>query len=1093
MPRTFPFNVDLTQSLLVNGAEFINLAQRPLPLAPDGAYDYEALAAGEKPDPSTSTVSQHSRFYTVADDIQGALERGPIVTDPRAPEAVIQAIMNPDAIDDRKGVFTDALAAITRLPPGKLQDGLNDKVITLLYETLTHPPPTLMDDSHRFRQPDGSCNNVIIPGLGQSARPYARSVQGKHPMPANMLPDPALVFDTLLKARDFQQHPGGNSSLTFAFASIVTHSLFRTDPRDWNKNNTTSYLDLSPVYGNNVDEQLSVRDTAKGRGLLYPDTFAEDRLQFLPPAASALLVIFSRNHNYIANMLLSINEKKKWRDPASLSADDRKRQDEEIFQTARLVNCGHFMALIFGDYVAGFLGLTRDGCTWSMNPFDIIKKSSAPGDLVTRGLGNHVSVEFNVLYRWHATTAQQDITWTENMMGQVFKGKALDKLDLADFKDAVKDVFGTAEPDPRKRTFGNIKRQADGTFSDDDLANLLHDSTEKVAGAYRARGTPACLRVVEILGIEQARKWGVCTMNEFRDFLGLKRFASFEEWSTAPGIAAAARQLYGHIDNLELYPGLQAEDCMPLGPGSGICCGYTMTRAILADAINLVRGDRFFTTDYTPEALTSWGFQDCVRDPDNGGFGAALPKLLFRHLPRHYPANSVYALFPFFTPEVTRKNLTKLGLADKYAYERPVTQPVPKVLNTLTGIRHVFADPSKFVQIYTQDMKALTRGYGFMLVFDEREKHDKDRAFCWHALVPDMETMNGYTKWYRDMTEQLLKEKQFKYDGVDGTYVDVIRDVINLVSVHWAADKLCGISLKTKANPHGAFTEQEVYTMFSVLFMCVFENVAPENGWTLRSAAAKVGAIINTLIQQSIQEATPSLLHALGPQKECSPFLARLAASGRPMDELVACVIGLAVGSSVNFAQAAAQVVDFYMREDRSEERAALIAGCCAPDGDAKAMERVRGYVREAMRLNPQFGGLFRICVQDDVVPQGTGFADMQVKKGDFLFGSFKNAHLNPSDFPNPTTVDPTRPKSSYSIQGAGFHGCPGVDFVAQTLPELVRVIFRLPGLRRAPGPQGYCAGFALRQFDTDNAMYISATGTVTPWPTSLQVAFDQQ
>ena len=153
-------------------------------------------------------------------------------------------------------------------------------------------------------------------------------------------------------------------------------------------------------------------------------------------------------------MLLSINEKKKWGDPSTLSADDRKRQDEEIFQTARLVNCGHFMALIFGDYVAGFLGLTRDGCTWSMNPFDIIKKSDSPGDLVSRGIGNHVSVEFNVLYRWHATTAQADITWTENLMNKIFGGKALDKLELTDFQAAVKEVFSAPEPDPRKRTFG---------------------------------------------------------------------------------------------------------------------------------------------------------------------------------------------------------------------------------------------------------------------------------------------------------------------------------------------------------------------------------------------------------------------------------------------------------------------------------------------------------------------------------------------------------------------------------------------------------------------------------------------------------------
>ena len=182
------------------GAELAHLAERPLPLAPDGTYDYEALAAGEKSGPTV--VREHSRFYTIANDIQGAFERGALVTDPHAADAVFQAVANPDAIDDRKGVFTDALAAITKLPPGKVQDAMNDKVITVLYETLSHPPVTYMDDRHRFRQPDGSCNNITIPDLGQSARPYARSVQSKHPLPANMLPDPGLVFDTLLKARD---------------------------------------------------------------------------------------------------------------------------------------------------------------------------------------------------------------------------------------------------------------------------------------------------------------------------------------------------------------------------------------------------------------------------------------------------------------------------------------------------------------------------------------------------------------------------------------------------------------------------------------------------------------------------------------------------------------------------------------------------------------------------------------------------------------------------------------------------------------------------------------------------------------------------
>ena len=70
--------------------------------------------------------------------------------------------------------------------------------------------------------------------------------------------------------------------------------------------------------------------------------------------------------------------------------------------------------MIFGDYVAGFLGLGRDGNSWSMNPFDVslilvsstdhfslafqpIKTPS--GERLGRGEGNHCSIEFNLLYR----------------------------------------------------------------------------------------------------------------------------------------------------------------------------------------------------------------------------------------------------------------------------------------------------------------------------------------------------------------------------------------------------------------------------------------------------------------------------------------------------------------------------------------------------------------------------------------------------------------------------------------------------------------------------------------------------------------------
>ena len=61
-------------------------------------------------------------------------------------------------------------------------------------------------------------------------------------------------------------------------------------------------------------------------------------------------------------------------------------------------------------------------------------------------------------------------------------------------------------------------------------------------------------------------------------------------------MADQLRHLYEHPDFVELYPGLVTEDAKkPMAPGVGICPGYTISRAVLSDAVALVRGDRFYT------------------------------------------------------------------------------------------------------------------------------------------------------------------------------------------------------------------------------------------------------------------------------------------------------------------------------------------------------------------------------------------------------------------------------------------------------------------------------------------------------------------
>ena len=73
-------------------------------------------------------------------------------------------------------------------------------------------------------------------------------------------------------------------------------------------------------------------------------------------------------YQYIADKILSINESGHYRPISQLDEQTKLSQDDEIFQRARLVNCGFFMQIILSDYVAAILGLVRDGITWRLDP-----------------------------------------------------------------------------------------------------------------------------------------------------------------------------------------------------------------------------------------------------------------------------------------------------------------------------------------------------------------------------------------------------------------------------------------------------------------------------------------------------------------------------------------------------------------------------------------------------------------------------------------------------------------------------------------------------------------------------------------------------
>jgi len=205
-------------------------------------------------------------------------------------------------VDDNNLLLENLIQLLSKLPESSKEGKqLTDGLLTQLWSSLEHPPPTSLSPRFCYRSADGAGNNVHSPSLGAAGTAYARTVPPLTFQPPNQ-PDPATIFDTLMaRGETFTPHPQGISSVLFYLAIIITHDIFQTSPEDHSVNLASSYLDLSPLYGRNEEEQRSIR-VFKG-GLLKPDCFSSKRILGFPPGVGLLLVMFNRFHNYVVVQL----------------------------------------------------------------------------------------------------------------------------------------------------------------------------------------------------------------------------------------------------------------------------------------------------------------------------------------------------------------------------------------------------------------------------------------------------------------------------------------------------------------------------------------------------------------------------------------------------------------------------------------------------------------------------------------------------------------------------------------------------------------------------------------------------------------------
>ncbi|KAJ2933211.1 hypothetical protein H1R20_g3912, partial [Candolleomyces eurysporus] len=953
------------------------------------------------------------------------------------------ADVNDIDIKARLAAYRDCNAAIAELPPnaGERAEVLN-KCINIVC-----PPRNKFPPIARAR--------AVVPSLSSDFNAFHRVVEG----PATVLPDLEQVFEELFEGKDTVKHPSGLSALTFAFANLI--AMCRTYPKydDITVNQTSGLLDLYPLYGSNDED---ARDTIRvvepdetGWGLLQPDAFFEagERLEFLSPATSVLLILFNRNHNSIARKLLKENQQKRWVDPTTLDeeSDERQLQDDEIFALAKKVNCAVFRKIVTTDFLKGLLGLSPLDDAPSIDLFTITEDSSS---------------------HWLATLSEHEVDVVKEALSQIDEDP--EDVTTEELSDWYSEYANVADMERGTRPCVGLVRGDGNKFNDNELATVVQKATEASAHAFRARGTAELVGLFEISAMERARKYEVCTFNKFREALGLPAYKSFEEWSGNAEVSRIAQGLYQKIENLELYPGLRGEKAID---GKGFRLGETMTYALITDIVQVVRSDYSFKQDQKLEEETKLGAEMIKPNTSNGSFGSILPAVILDNLPNNYDYNSAYGLFPFVTPEKA-KELLKERADQAAAEDKPPVVPSPEDVDfgkpkpptnthTITdpkGAQQILDDSKKFKNPLADDLAKLTDGLGTLLGHD-KDSHAEDDHNIISSLLADRTCMRRYSIFIETAIKRYLK----RYSKRAGKRHEVnYQDVANGAAAAWAAEILCGITLDQKDR----LTTEDFFQKLKDINDTLFGTVAPQDKFTTLKKAKDAAQLIRNLIENSLEHATADpceesffewLLHLLQellldeefhyhPTKPAHDFLVRVSASGKDRKELSATVLGFAVFTSITFAKTLGIAVSCYMADAREKEREALKTASTKEQGAAKplstkerqALDRLLlGYVREAERLS-QTGPTTRVATEDTTITLSTG-ETVQIKKGDRIIIDLSEAQENIDQNINPN--NPTKISFLPLIEG--------------TVPAAIKVIF---GLKDVKPEKGNCMLSYLRE-----------------------------
>lgn len=376
-----------------------------------------------------------------------------------------------------------------------------------------------------------------------------RTYSALHLAPAEKLADnlPAAEdVGILFKKINGETRYSPKSTVLFPyFVQWFTDGFLRTDRGNHLKNTSNHEIDLCPLYGLTSDITKILRSHQGGKlksqiinGEEYPPYYYDENGQVKEefkglPRANAegegsmwarvpderkrksfvmgieiergnvqigyvmLNTLFLREHNRLCDLLAQ--NYPTW-------------DDERLFQTSRNIVIVLLMRIVIEEYINH---ITPYHFKFSTDPLAFTnEKWYRP---------NWMPFEFALVYRWHSALP-------ENLIYD-----------------------------------GQEKRMWETMWNNDLITNkglgaLFEESSSQPASIIGLFNTPDFLIPVEVASIKMGREAKLRSYNDYREMCGFPRVTDFNQITGDETAQEKLKNLYGHVDNIEFYVGLFAED-----------------------------------------------------------------------------------------------------------------------------------------------------------------------------------------------------------------------------------------------------------------------------------------------------------------------------------------------------------------------------------------------------------------------------------------------------------------------------------------------------------------------------------------------------